>query len=310
MKYLSLFAGVGGFDLGADAAGWQCVGQVERDPDCTAVLNRHWPTVPKWGDVTTFDPTMGATADVVVGGFPCQDVSTAGKRAGVGPGTRSGLFSEVLRIIEGIRATTNNSLPRWAILENVAGLLSVDRGRGFRAVIRELANVGAYLIEWAVLDSQHFGLPQRRERVFIAAAFSPTAASNGSEPVFAVSPGSCRCPQSGTGETYSRTGSNGTSTEELWAYSHTAMRPQMSLTVFPTLRAGGRGNAIAYQGVARMLTPVETERLQGWPDNHTAYRADGSMLTDSVRYRMVGNGVSAPVARWVCQQISNADGQP
>jgi len=188
VRYLSLFSGVGGFDLGADAAGWECVGQVEWDPWCQRVLNRHWPYVPKWGDVRQMDGAH-AVADVIAGGFPCQDVSVAGKRAGMGEGTRSGLYAEIIRIIEEMRRATDNEFPRWVILENVVGLLSIDNGAGFRAVLRDLAEVGALVVEWAMLDSQHFGVPQRRQRIFVVACFDPRAAESCPDPLLPVGSG-------------------------------------------------------------------------------------------------------------------------
>ena len=164
MRFVSLFAGVGGFDLGLERAGHTCIGQVEIDKNCLKVLQEHYPDVPKWDDVRTAKEWADAigligNTDLVVGGFPCQDVSVAGRRAGLA-GERSGLFYEALEFAVHVKAQT-------IILENVPGLLSSNEGRDFGVVITEMADAGYRHIEWRVLDSQFFGVPQRRRRVFI-----------------------------------------------------------------------------------------------------------------------------------------------
>src|ERR1051325_8870783 len=114
MKFGSLFSGIGGFDLGLEQAGLSCEWQVEIDKDCGRVLANRFPNVTKFSDVK--DVGKLATVDVICGGFPCQDLSVAGKRAGLA-GERSGLWFEFLRII-------TSNLPRWIVIENVPGLLS------------------------------------------------------------------------------------------------------------------------------------------------------------------------------------------
>lgn len=167
MRFVSLFAGVGGFDLGLERSGHTCVGQVEIDKHASAVLARHWPLVPRHDDVQTAkewadEIGLAGNVDLVVGGFPCQDVSVAGKRAGLA-GKRSGLFFDALSFATHIEAKT-------IILENVPGLLSSNKGRDFGVVLTELADAGYSNIEWRVLNSQFFGVAQRRRRVFIVAS--------------------------------------------------------------------------------------------------------------------------------------------
>jgi len=157
MKHLSLFTGVGAFDLGFDLAGWACVGQVEIDEKCREVLTRHWPEVPKYADIRDLDGREFADVDCITGGFPCQDLSVAGRRAGLA-GARSGLWWEMHRIIAEAR-------PRFVVWENVPGLLSADDGGAMGAVLHSLADLG-YYGAWRVLDSQYFGVAQRRRRVF------------------------------------------------------------------------------------------------------------------------------------------------
>lgn len=164
MRFVSLFAGVGGFDLGLERAGMECVGQVEIDPHAARVLAEHWPDVPRHDDVTTAIPWaervgLVGTTDLVCGGFPCQDLSVAGKRAGLA-GSRSGLFWDALAFAQAVGS-------RYLLLENVPGLLTSNKGRDFGTVLTALGDAGYRHIEWRVLDSQFFGVPQRRKRVFI-----------------------------------------------------------------------------------------------------------------------------------------------
>lgn len=166
-RFVSLFAGVGGFDLGLEKSGHTCVGQVEIDKNARAILERHWPNVPKHDDVQTAidwanNNGLTGTVDLVVGGFPCQDLSVAGKRAGLA-GKRSGLFFDALAFAQSVKAKT-------ILLENVPGLLSSNQGRDFGQLLTELANAGYSNIEWRVLNSQFFGVAQRRRRVFIVAS--------------------------------------------------------------------------------------------------------------------------------------------
>ena len=167
MRFVSLFAGVGGFDLGFEKAGMTCVGQVEIDKNARKVLEKHWPDVSRHDDVTTAkgwadERGLVGNVDVVCGGFPCQDVSVAGKRAGLA-GERTGLFWDALSFATHVQA-------KWIVLENVPGLLSSNQGRDFEVILTALADAGYSHIEWRVLDSQFFGVPQRRRRVFIVAS--------------------------------------------------------------------------------------------------------------------------------------------
>lgn len=161
---LSLFSGIGGFDLAFERHGFQTVAFSEVDPFACAVLAHHWPGVPNLGDVTKIDArALAGQVDVVTFGAPCQDLSVAGKREGL-KGERSGLFFEAVRIVAECGAAL-------AIYENVPGLLSSNRGRDFGAVLDALADIGAVDIAWGTLDAQWFGVPQRRRRVFVVADF-------------------------------------------------------------------------------------------------------------------------------------------
>lgn len=153
LSYGSLFSGIGGIDLGFDRAGLMCEWQVEINPFARSVLKKHWPGVHRHDDIRTFD---AKPVDVVCGGFPCQDISNAGKKAGI-EGSRSGLWFEYLRVIRKIR-------PRFVVVENVAALLV----RGFDRVLGGLAECG-YDAEWRVLSACQFGAPHARERLFCVA---------------------------------------------------------------------------------------------------------------------------------------------
>jgi DNA (cytosine-5)-methyltransferase 1 len=156
MTFGELFAGIGGFSLGLERAGMECKWQVEIDPYARAVLKKHWPEVPKHEDVRTFPPQGDYSVDLICGGFPCQDISLAGKGAGLA-GARSGLWYEFARIIGEIR-------PRYVLVENVAALAT----RGLDAVLGTLSTLG-YDAEWHVIPASAVGAPHRRERVWIVA---------------------------------------------------------------------------------------------------------------------------------------------
>jgi DNA (cytosine-5)-methyltransferase 1 len=164
MTAVSLFAGIGGFDIALERNGIKVVASVEIDRSAQGILLRHFPNSRIYGDIqgvsgeqlisAGFTPEHG----VIVGGFPCQDLSVAGKRAGLA-GARSGLFWEICRLLDETKA-------KFFILENVPGLLTSSGGRDMGVVIGALAERG-YSIAWRVLDAQYFGVPQRRRRVFI-----------------------------------------------------------------------------------------------------------------------------------------------
>jgi DNA (cytosine-5)-methyltransferase 1 len=190
MKVLSLFSGVGGFDLGLERAGMETVFQCEWDKHAVKILEKHWPHVPRWDDVSTLTGEHilrhAPVIDVVAWGSPCQDLSVAGKRAGL-EGARSGLFHQGVRIIKELRELTNGKYPRISIWENVAGALSSGKGADFGQVLTEMDEAGACFSEWRILDAQYFGVPQRRRRVFIVSVFDPATAARCPDPLLPVS---------------------------------------------------------------------------------------------------------------------------
>lgn len=161
MTFGSLFAGIGGIDLGFARAGWECRWQIEIDPFCRSILAARFPGVKLYEDITKTPTAALEDVDAIVGGFPCQDLSQAGKRAGI-TGSRSGLWSQFARVIGDLR-------PRIVVIENVPGLLVRDGGSGIAAmsvVVGELARLG-YVGCWRSLRAAEFGAFHLRKRVFI-----------------------------------------------------------------------------------------------------------------------------------------------
>jgi len=178
----SLFSGVGGMDIGLQWAGFQHRFFAEIDEYCRAVLAARFPGVPIYDDVKAVDSSAGYV-DLLCGGFPCQDLSVAGKRAGLA-GERSGLFFEFMRIVDALR-------PRAILIENVEGLYSSGspKGADFGVVLDSVAERG-YLASWRTLDAQHFGnVPQRRKRVFVCAIADGDPGAERIGEVLAVSEG-------------------------------------------------------------------------------------------------------------------------
>jgi DNA (cytosine-5)-methyltransferase 1 len=369
MKVLSLFSGVGGFDLGLEAAGMETVFQCEWDKHATSILERHWPDVPRWGDITTLTGKHilehAPVIDVVAWGSPCQDLSVAGKRAGL-EGSRSGLFHEGVRIIKELRKETNNEYPRISIWENVYGALNSNRGADFGVILNEMAEAGSLVQEWRVLDAQYFGVPQRRRRVFLISVFDSATAARCPDPLLPVSEGvqwhpstSNQTRQTVTGETSASFRSGGFRMRGFGDYEScdTVLMRQRegkpgggkgpllsndkSLTLAgsndqtlftpirgslctnysfdtqfgsnaevyedkaPPLKASQQSPSIAnsFTMAVRRLTPLECERLMGWPDGWTATKADGTPQSDTHRYKQCGNGIASPVAQWIAQQL-------
>jgi DNA (cytosine-5)-methyltransferase 1 len=152
----SLFSGIGGFDLGLERAGFTVAWQCEADEFCRRVLAKHWPSVPCHPDVRTLGADTAEPVDVLCGGFPCQDISVAGRGVGI-DGARSGLWADYARLVRELR-------PRYVLVENVPALLA----RGLGRVLGDLAACG-YNAEWDCISASAFGAPHRRNRLWIVA---------------------------------------------------------------------------------------------------------------------------------------------
>lgn len=290
--FASLFAGIGGFDLGLERAGMTCVAQVENDPYPASVLQRHWPHVTRHTDIKDVTADDLGTIDLLCGGFPCQDISHAGRRAGLA-GERSGLWFEFARLIDGAR-------PEWVVIENVAGLLSSNRGDDMAVILGTLEQLG-YQWAYRLLDSQWFGVAQRRRRVFIVGHLAAAGGRAGqvlleSESVRRDSPPSRQQGQETVGTLAARTRAGGFPGTDDAAAGY--VQP-----VAHTLTAKAQRNEPSDETLllvgprVRRLTPVECERLQGFPDGWT------DNLSDTRRYRALGNAVTVNVAEWLGQRI-------
>ena len=318
--YGSLFSGVGGFDMGFDNAGYDCRWQVEWDKHCQQTLTYHWPDIPRHGDVQDVSGYDLEPVDVIIYGSPCQDLSVAGRRAGL-DGGKSSMFFESVRIFKEMRDATGGVFPRIVVWENVPGALNSNKGRDFGAVLTALDDIGALGQWWNVLDAQYFGVPQRRRRVFLISVFDPAIIGRtGTRQILSVGKGRRRNPAKGktagqdiAGTLGGRSGNRGwlPDTDRMTfiafhPHYHDGARPQGDVINTVTSRWGTGGNnatMIAANTVVRRLTPIECERLMGWPDDHTLHRADGKTNSDSTRYKMCGNGVATPVAQWIAQQL-------
>ena len=312
---VSLFAGVGGFDLAMERNGINVVATVEIDKNARGVLQHQFPNTQHFTDVTTvtgedlrnagFIPERG----IITGGFPCQDLSVAGKRAGL-VGARSGLFYEIARIADETKA-------KWLVLENVPGLLSSQRGADMGAVVGTLVELG-YGVAWRVLDAQHFGVPQRRRRVFIVAEragdparcakvlFERTSVqgdtSQGRTPREEVAGDVGESPSSGllsVERVFGQTGFAKYSENEVTTLSATTYKRAEDNVVVREVQT------------VRRLTPTECERLQGFPDGWTAERIDEvkGLVTqaDSSRYKQMGNAVAVPCVEWIVNRLVEID---
>ena len=353
VRHLSLFSGVGGFDLGFERAGMESVGQVEIDARAREVLAEHWPDVPRWNDVTevhgegvcdTGREPVGRRSsraarsrdlsrqhvhltgrncprgsnhpgginrerclpngvDVLSGGFPCQDISVAGKRKGL-DGDRSGLWFEFARLISEIA-------PTWVVVENVPGLLSSNGGRDLGTILGFLGDNG---FRWAyrVLDAQWFGVAQRRRRVFIVGsrgADSPSEVLFESSSVLGDSPPrrSARKDVAPTlGARTTAGGGLGTDFDRDGGLIPFVQNTRDEVRIFGDGQSVGALSAqpgmkqqhyLAGPGVRRLM-PVECERLQGFPDGWSS-----DIVSDSQAYRQMGNAVCVNVAEWVGRRI-------
>jgi DNA (cytosine-5)-methyltransferase 1 len=310
--YGSLFAGVGGIDLGLDESGLDCLFQVEIDEYCQQTLSYHWPNVPKFRDIKDVSGYDLPFVDVIAFGSPCQDLSVAGKQAGL-DGERSSLFFEATRIIKEMREKSYGQYPKWTIWENVAGALTSNNGKDFGIVLDEMAKAGSMVIEWSILDSIFFGVPQSRRRVFLVSCFDSATVQRCPSKILPVQESmsgdykkSIEKKQESSRENARRAAGNDSNIKAFTPSSFAQYREGVG-----TLRAnggdlgGGSETLLVLDNTIRKLTPLETERLMGWPDNHTLNRADGKQNSDTVRYKMCGNGVVSPVVKWVAEKIIN-----
>jgi site-specific DNA-cytosine methylase len=308
MKYLSLFSGIGGFEkgiqqayenkttiqtestetqrprrdvsdrnssmLGSDnvQAPPVCIGFSEIDKYATKVYKHHFPEHKEYGDITKINEKELPDFDLIVGGFPCQSFSIAGKRGGF-EDTRGTMFFEIARIIK-------QKQPRLLLLENVKGLLSHDKGDTFRTIITTLDELG-YDTQWQVLNSKNHGVPQNRERVFIIGHLRGTSRPQ----VFPFR--------------RTATKDKGIFIDESHWRQEGKLRIKDGLCKTLNTAGGGGHNPLTIKPQIRRLTPKECERLQGFPDNWTNVED----MSDTQRYKQCGNAVTVNVIRDIMENL-------
>lgn len=275
IKYFSTFTGIGGFELGIGPDA-ECVGYSEIDKYACQIYQHHFPQHKNYGNITTIDATTLPDFDLFVGGFPCQTFSVAGKRWGFDD-TRGTLFFDIARILK-------EKQPRIFLLENVKGLLSHDSGRTFKTIIATLVELG-YDLQWQVLNSKNFGVPQNRERVYIVGYFGGIPKRK----VFPITgTGAENNVPRGVYTAHKGRISQGEDGQKEVKYTGDAHNEKDRRG--PLYKCGA-------QPIIRRLTPLECERLQAFPDNWTAG------VSDTQRYKTLGNAVTVNVIRDIMEKL-------
>lgn len=327
MKYLSLFSGIGGFEVGIQQAyelqrlcienqgqsegssprdsqgqrgeqsndgseGLACVGYSEIDKYAISIYERHFPDHKNYGDITKIDASTLPEFDLVVGGFPCQSFSIAGKRGGF-EDVRGTLFFDIARLLK-------ERKPRLCLLENVKGLLSHEGGKTFATIIATLDELG-YDLQWQVLNSKDFGVPQNRERVLIVGHLRGTSRPE----VFPFIGGSITSPSRDGTKILHENISGNLATRDTATSLRTGASKNYQTVVEPNgQNIQSEGNSPESQCESgpethsiRRLTPTECERLQGFADGWT----EG--VSDTQRYKCLGNAVTVNVIRAIITQL-------
>lgn len=293
MKCFSLFSGIGGFEIALQRQGHEIVGASEIDKHARQIYSRHFPETKLWGDATKIKAEELPDFDILTAGFPCQTFSTAGKRLGFQE-SRGTLFFEIARIAKQKR-------PRYLLLENVEGLLSHDNGRTFAEILATLDEIG-YDAEWKMFNSKSF-IPQDRKRIYIIGHLR-------GEPFREILPfGECfEVPVEKESNPNVRCFTFGEKTNGMHSQMTMLMISNTNANIKQrlqdredtwTLDTSGSYFAIKDGVRYRKLTPLECERLQGFPDDWT----EG--IADTHRYTCIGNAVTVPVVECVIQKIRN-----
>ncbi|MET0454415.1 MAG: DNA (cytosine-5-)-methyltransferase [Mycobacterium sp.] len=283
LKAAGLFAGIGGLELGMAASGHQTQLLVENAPAAMHVLRRRFPDTKLEADVRDV-PALPAGTDVVVAGFPCQDLSSVGRKAGI-VGARSSLVGEVLRLLE------DGDVP-WVVLENVPFLISLSQGAALRLVTTALTELG-YRWAYRVVDTNAFGLPQRRNRWYLVG-------SRVGDPRDVLLAEDVEKPSAAVG--YPDVACGFYWTEGMRAFG-------WAVDGVPPIKCGSSVGVPSPPAIrlpsGTYVTPDlrDAERLQGFPIDWTAPAEEVARTGE--RWRMVGNSVSVPVAQWIGGRLAN-----
>jgi DNA (cytosine-5)-methyltransferase 1 len=316
MKFIELFAGVGAFRLGLERTGHECVWANEWLERPRSIYARNFGEQPDGRDIRDVSAGDIPSADLLVGGFPCATFSVAGKRTGFSlDDTRGTLAFEMFRLAH------EKSIP-YLLFENVKGLLNHDGGRTFEIILEVLDGLG-YDCQWELLDSQNFGVPQHRERIFLIGHLRGKPRPK----VFPIGRASRSNDETNSQERKGREGffSDISPTLDAHYYKGGNARQYVVQTesrrdkemrtytegVVPTLTAQmgtGGGNVPYVLPVEenlriRKLTPLECERLQGLPDGWTEFYHDGRRVSDSERYERCGRTITIPVVEAIGRKL-------
>jgi DNA (cytosine-5)-methyltransferase 1 len=305
IRICELFAGIGGFRYGLENASCQfkTVFANEWDKWAASIYRYHWKDGSLCeGDIRNIQTEDIPDFDLLCGGFPCQPFSVAGKRGGLRD-SRGTLFYEILRIAK-------EKQPKMLFLENVPGLLNIEQGKVFQTILEGLGELG-YLCEWKVLNSQFFGVPQHRRRLFIIAHSANRCGGGGA--VFPIGNGSGVCVEENCEQkvcstlmaSYANRGGGGTYIVQPRPTAKSDEQFRVYADTVPTLmaRMGTGGGNVPYvlreNQCMRRLTCVECERLQGFPDNWTqnglTVAGEPIEISNTQRYKCLGNAVTTNV---------------
>lgn len=291
MIYGSVCSGIEVASVAWLPLGWRPAWFSEVEPFCRALLSQHYPDVRNLGDMTEV-LVKHEPINLLVGGTPCQSFSVNGMRQGLAD-PRGNLTLHYVRLLEVFR-------PWWFVWENVPGVLSADGGGAFRRFLSLLVQCG-YGVAWRVLDGQHFGIPQRRRRLFVVGH-----TGGNWHKAAAVLFDARGCPENALPPRKVRQGPRPGGCGGVRVVGWTGdPTPKFGLGVSPTLRSqqGGEGAGFATGGKAYRFTPKEWERLQGLPDDYTLVDFKGKPAGDRQRIHALGNAFPVPVLHWIGQRI-------
>ena len=286
----SFFAGIGGFDIAFEKHGFKSLYFCEINPFCNEVLKEHWPSIKIDKDICGVSAESIPMSEVWCGGFPCQDISVArgaSERRGLN-GERSGLFYTYAKLIEACN-------PQVVLMENVEGLYSSNNGRDLGMILQTMSKLG-YAVAWRLMNSRYFGVPQSRTRIYICCW--KNSIGNAARVMFE--------PEGAASVTHERAGFI-TPANKLGNY------PQVPEVAYCLAASSGRHTGtdwsrtyVVCEDGIRRLTPSESEKLQGFPENWTLPHINtffNEEEIDTLRYTAIGNAVTVPVVEWIAKRI-------